>query len=134
MPRERIVASLHYFRFLGTSGQAIANMKQYMVEEDELKLTELLLQLRHLAPTAPDTLGAYPFPNGTHKLRFIRVNDGYHHGTHRSYVCVCVRVCTRLGFLLAACQIADPFVIEACPHVCFIGNQTQFRFQHVEGM
>lgn len=50
-------------RFLGTSGQAISNMKQHVAEDDELKLMELLLQLRHLAPTAPDTLGAYPFPN-----------------------------------------------------------------------
>lgn len=54
-------------------------------------ILESLLRWRHLVPTAPDTLAAYPFNN------------------------------------------ADPFLMEAAPHVLFAGNQPEFATRLVEG-
>ncbi|XP_062399355.1 DNA polymerase delta subunit 2 [Sardina pilchardus] len=48
-------------RFLGTSGQNVSDIIKYSSMEDHLEVLETTLRLRHLAPTAPDTLGCYPF-------------------------------------------------------------------------
>ncbi|TRY62231.1 hypothetical protein DNTS_024370 [Danionella cerebrum] len=48
-------------RFLGTAGQNISDMAKYSSVDDHLEILESTLRLRHLAPTAPDTLGCYPF-------------------------------------------------------------------------
>lgn len=48
-------------RFLGTSGQNIKNMKMYSQVTDVIQLMSDTLELQHLAPTAPDTLGSFPF-------------------------------------------------------------------------
>eukprot|EP00252_Welwitschia_mirabilis_P002633 TRINITY_DN12578_c0_g1_i1.p1 TRINITY_DN12578_c0_g1~~TRINITY_DN12578_c0_g1_i1.p1 ORF type:complete len:181 (+),score=45.59 TRINITY_DN12578_c0_g1_i1:26-544(+) len=48
-------------RFLGTSGQNIYDMEKYSDANDKLDYMERTLRWRHLAPTAPDTLGCYPF-------------------------------------------------------------------------
>lgn len=48
-------------RFLGTSGQPIDDLAKYSEGDDRLDLMERTLAWRHLAPTAPDTLGCYPF-------------------------------------------------------------------------
>ncbi|XP_024369612.1 DNA polymerase delta small subunit [Physcomitrium patens] len=47
--------------FLGTSGQNIDDLSKYSEAEDRLDFMERTLMWRHLAPTAPDTLGCYPF-------------------------------------------------------------------------
>ena len=47
--------------FLGTSGQNIYNMKIYSQITDTIRLMTDTLELQHLAPTAPDTLGSFPF-------------------------------------------------------------------------
>ncbi|KAG0592894.1 hypothetical protein KC19_1G288400 [Ceratodon purpureus] len=47
--------------FLGTSGQNIDDLDKYSEAEDRLDFMERTLMWRHLAPTAPDTLGCYPF-------------------------------------------------------------------------
>lgn len=44
-------------RFLGTSGQNIDDLDKYSEAEDRLDFMERTLMWRHLAPTAPDTLG-----------------------------------------------------------------------------
>ncbi|XP_067087212.1 DNA polymerase delta subunit 2 [Osmerus mordax] len=54
-------ADLHGLRFLGTSGQNVCDIKRYSSMDDHLEILENTLRLRHLAPTAPDTLGCYPF-------------------------------------------------------------------------
>jgi hypothetical protein len=47
--------------FLGTSGQPVADLLRYSGLEDPLAVMESTLRWRHLAPTAPDTLGeAHP--------------------------------------------------------------------------
>lgn len=45
------------FRFLGTSGQNIDDLKKYSEAKDTLEFMERTLRWRHLAPTAPNTLG-----------------------------------------------------------------------------
>ncbi|KAH9565765.1 hypothetical protein CY35_04G094700 [Sphagnum magellanicum] len=47
--------------FLGTSGQNIEDLEKYSEAEERLDFMERTLVWRHLAPTAPDTLGCYPF-------------------------------------------------------------------------
>lgn len=45
------------FRFLGTSGQNIDDLEKYSEARDKLEFMERTLKWRHLAPTAPNTLG-----------------------------------------------------------------------------
>lgn len=47
--------------FVGTSGQNVDDLWRSTTSDDRLVLMESLLRCRHLAPTAPDTLAAYPF-------------------------------------------------------------------------
>lgn len=44
-------------RFLGTSGQNVGDIQKYSSMDSHLEILEETLRLRHLAPTAPDTLG-----------------------------------------------------------------------------
>eukprot|EP00246_Nothoceros_aenigmaticus_P018642 TRINITY_DN9842_c0_g1_i2.p1 TRINITY_DN9842_c0_g1~~TRINITY_DN9842_c0_g1_i2.p1 ORF type:complete len:444 (+),score=70.47 TRINITY_DN9842_c0_g1_i2:176-1507(+) len=48
-------------QFLGSSGQCIDDLAKYSEGYDPLDFMERSLRWRHLAPTAPDTLGCYPF-------------------------------------------------------------------------
>ncbi|KDP24624.1 hypothetical protein JCGZ_25540 [Jatropha curcas] len=52
---------LDNIRFLGTSGQNIDDLEKYSEAKDKLEFLERTLKWRHLAPTAPNTLGCYPF-------------------------------------------------------------------------
>ncbi|XP_034224573.1 DNA polymerase delta small subunit isoform X2 [Prunus dulcis] len=45
-------------RFLGTSGQNIDDLEKYSEAKDKLEFVERTLRWRHLAPTAPNTLGS----------------------------------------------------------------------------
>ena len=45
------------FRFLGTSGQNVDDLEKYSEAKDKLEFMERTLRWRHLAPTAPNTLG-----------------------------------------------------------------------------
>ncbi|XP_034548518.1 DNA polymerase delta subunit 2 [Notolabrus celidotus] len=47
--------------FLGTSGQNVCDIQRYSSRDNHLEILEETLRLRHLAPTAPDTLGCFPF-------------------------------------------------------------------------
>ncbi|CAH2058411.1 unnamed protein product, partial [Thlaspi arvense] len=78
-------------RFLGTSGQNIDDLDKYSEAESKLDFVERTLRWRHLAPTAPNTLGCYPFTD------------------------------------------RDPFLIETCPHVYFVGNQDKFDNRLLKG-
>jgi DNA polymerase delta subunit 2 len=44
-------------RCLGTSGQNIDDLNKYSHANDQLDFMERTLKWRHIAPTAPDTLG-----------------------------------------------------------------------------
>ncbi|XP_027352479.1 DNA polymerase delta small subunit isoform X4 [Abrus precatorius] len=78
-------------RFLGTSGQNVDDLEKYSEAKDKLEFMERTLRWRHLAPTAPNTLGCYPYTD------------------------------------------KDPFFIESCPHVYFVGNQDKYETRVVEG-
>ncbi|CAJ1067982.1 DNA polymerase delta subunit 2 [Xyrichtys novacula] len=54
-------ANIDGVRFLGTSGQNVSDIQRYSCRDNHLEILEETLRLRHLAPTAPDTLGCYPF-------------------------------------------------------------------------
>lgn len=47
--------------FLGSSGQNIDDLRRYTELDDSMELLELTLRWQHMAPSAPDTLGCYPF-------------------------------------------------------------------------
>ncbi|KAK0752039.1 DNA polymerase alpha/epsilon subunit B-domain-containing protein [Schizothecium vesticola] len=49
------------WRFLGTGGQNIDDMAKYVDSDDRLGMMEAMCRWRCSAPTAPDTLWAYPF-------------------------------------------------------------------------
>ncbi|KAI5671605.1 hypothetical protein M9H77_11969 [Catharanthus roseus] len=83
--------TLDGIRFLGTSGQNIDDLEKYSDAKDKLEFMERTLRWRHLAPTAPNTLGCYPFTD------------------------------------------RDPFFIETCPHVYFIGNQEKYETRVTKG-
>lgn len=78
-------------RFLGTSGQNIDDLEKYSEAKDKLEFMERTLRWRHISPTAPNTLGCYPFTD------------------------------------------RDPFFIESCPHVYFIGNQDKYATRLIKG-
>eukprot|EP00055_Hartaetosiga_balthica_P011964 m.56307 g.56307 ORF g.56307 m.56307 type:complete len:460 (-) comp7794_c0_seq2:140-1519(-) len=48
-------------QFLGTSGQGVDDVYRYSTEEDRLEILKNTMMWGHLFPTAPDTLGAFPF-------------------------------------------------------------------------
>ncbi|XP_042384542.1 DNA polymerase delta small subunit-like isoform X1 [Zingiber officinale] len=77
--------------FLGTSGQNIDDLFKYSEAKNRLEFLEKTLKWRHLVPTAPNTVGCYPFTD------------------------------------------RDPFLIESCPHVYFIGNQDKYETTLVQG-
>ncbi|XP_059920436.1 DNA polymerase delta subunit 2 [Gadus macrocephalus] len=54
-------ADVDGIRFLGTSGQNVIDIHKYTSMTNHLDILENTLRLGHLAPTAPDTLGCYPF-------------------------------------------------------------------------
>ncbi|GAU23424.1 hypothetical protein TSUD_331220 [Trifolium subterraneum] len=78
-------------RFLGTSGQNVDDLDKYSEAKDKLDFMERTLRWRHLAPTAPNTLGCYPYTD------------------------------------------RDPFFIESCPHVYFVGNQDKYDTRVIKG-
>jgi len=51
---------INAYRVIGSSGQPINDMAKY-ASGSPLELLELSLRCRNVAPTAPDTLGCYPF-------------------------------------------------------------------------
>ncbi|XP_051143672.1 DNA polymerase delta small subunit isoform X2 [Andrographis paniculata] len=48
-------------KFIGTSGQNIDDLAKYSDAKSTTEFMERTLRWRHLAPTAPNTLGCYPF-------------------------------------------------------------------------
>lgn len=78
-------------KIFGNSGQPVMNVLGFCNIPTPVDVLEYFLKWSHTAPTAPDTLGCYPFYK------------------------------------------SDPFVIESCPHVMFVGNQSAFDTKVVTG-
>lgn len=56
--------------FLGTSGQGVDDIYRFCATEDRLAIMENTLRWSHLFPTAPDTLGCFPYVD-KHKDPFV---------------------------------------------------------------
>ncbi len=56
-------AAIDNVEFLGSSGQNIDDIMRSVDGPTPLKCMENTLKWRHIAPTAPDTLGCYPSPD-----------------------------------------------------------------------
>ena len=52
--------------FIGTSGQNIHDMMTFsrLKSYEPVDCLKMLLEIRHVCPTAPDTLRSFPFRNG----------------------------------------------------------------------
>ena len=53
--------SLDGVSFLGSSGQFLDDMVRYLPTDDRLETLADSLSFQHIAPTAPDTIGCFPF-------------------------------------------------------------------------
>lgn len=51
------------YSFLCSGGQTIDDVFKYLPGKSRLPMAERTLEWRHIAPTAPDTLWIYPFPD-----------------------------------------------------------------------
>jgi DNA polymerase delta subunit 2 len=94
--------------FLGTSGQNLDDLLRYFRDPDPLKLAGNALKWRHIAPTAPDTLCM-----------------------HLIYKFILIANFTKDAYPFVE---NDPFLIQKCPDVYFVGNQPEFRTELVVGM
>lgn len=86
-PYEAVIGGV---RILGTSGQNIQDISKFSTFEDGLDILEHNMIWGHIAPTAPDTLGCYPYYE------------------------------------------KDPFILEKCPHVYFVGNQHKYASKVIQ--
>lgn len=98
------------WRMMGTGGQPIDDVFKYVEGDDRLEMMESLLRWRCGAPTAPDTLCKCPQWS---KPLFMYLTDEF------------------IGCY--PFQDNDPFVIEECPHVYFVGNQPRYETMVIEG-
>jgi DNA polymerase delta subunit 2 len=106
---------------LGTSGQNILDIMEFTSIKSPLDALELVAESRYLAPTAPDTLGCYPF---TSKDPLVIENDapaimfaGNQVGTSTSL--------TAEGAVRLAC-IAD-FTLSPCVLLVNVNNLNDVR-------
>ena len=108
--------------FLGGSGQTLDDVFRYSRVEDRLQLLEQTLHWRHVAPTAPDTLGAHAPATRSQQtpgLTFAVAGSGW--------------------MVVGAFPLAerDPFILPgdapSCPHVYFMGNQPAYGTRLVHG-
>ena len=66
-----LVTNPHHFtignglELMGTSGQNVHDMQLYAkLDKEPIECLKMLLELRHLCPTCPDTLRSFPFRDG----------------------------------------------------------------------
>ncbi|KAJ7305101.1 hypothetical protein JRQ81_010941 [Phrynocephalus forsythii] len=83
-------ANIDGVRFLGSSGQNISDIFKYSSMSDHLEILEWTLQIGHLSPTAPDTLGCYPFYK-TDPFIFTDCPHVYFCGNAPSFKCKVVK-------------------------------------------
>lgn len=168
-------------RFLGTSGQNIDDLGKYSEANNNIEFMERTLRWRHLAPTAPNTLGQnflpcytwkflwlwFSMPKVCYSAQFIlwfykvMLLDCKLSWWHKIYdlgkgrakkiaIFVLWRVCNSiwLHIFLAAELVyssitfpgcypftdRDPFYVETCPRVYFVGNQDKYESRLIKGM
>ena len=104
-------AEVEGWRMLGTSGQNIDDIFKYLDSDDRLGMMEATCRWRCSAPTAPDTLCRLsPFYNFTQMRRVLTPTTGAY-----------------------PFQDDDPFVMDSCPHLYFVGGQPEFSTKIIQG-
>jgi hypothetical protein len=63
--KTKVTCCVVVFRFLGTSGQNVDDLEKYSEAKDKIGFMERTLRWRHLAPTAPNTLGIFRILSAT---------------------------------------------------------------------
>eukprot|EP00049_Salpingoeca_infusionum_P006353 m.105579 g.105579 ORF g.105579 m.105579 type:complete len:454 (+) comp13281_c0_seq3:73-1434(+) len=58
-------------RFLGTAGQGVDDVFRFSEMDDRLEILESTLRWGHLFPTAPDSLGCFPYASDKHTDPFV---------------------------------------------------------------
>ncbi|KAL9118646.1 MAG: hypothetical protein Q9187_004810, partial [Circinaria calcarea] len=104
-------ADIDGWRMMGTAGQPIDDVFKYVEGDDRLEMMENLLRWRCIAPTAPDTLCK----------------------NKRCQTCSSTGTLTKRFPGCYPFQEDDPFVINECPHVYFVGGQPKFETTVIEG-
>jgi DNA polymerase delta subunit 2 len=94
------------WKVLGTGGQNVDDVFKYVESEDRLGMMEAMCRWRCCAPTAPDTLCKY---NSRFMFLLLTFPGSY------------------------PFQDDDPFVLNSCPHLFFVGSQPKFDTASIEG-
>ncbi|KXJ08373.1 DNA polymerase delta subunit 2 [Exaiptasia diaphana] len=87
-PYEAVIGGV---RVLGTSGQNVNDIYRVTTYQNNMDILEQNMISGHIAPTAPDTLGCYPYYD------------------------------------------EDPFILDKCPHLYFVGNQPKYDSKILTG-
>lgn len=131
------------WRVLGTGGQNLDDVFKYVESEDRLGMMEAMCRWRCVAPTAPDTLCEFspfslPLPlflffpfschfpsplTATSHTSFIPFTYGTSLTNH-----MCKQQTGAYPF-----QEDEPFVIKECPHLFFVGCQSEFGTKVIHG-
>ena len=106
------------WRMMGTGGQPIDDVFKYVEGDDRLEMMENLLRWRCGAPTAPDTL----CKSSSLIVSPCPLMNSYGERNADLEIVGCYPF-----------QENDPFVIDECPHVYFVGNQPRFETTVIEG-
>jgi DNA polymerase delta subunit 2 len=110
------------WRVLGTGGQNVDDIFKYVGSDDRLGMMEAMCRWRCCAPTAPDTLcessrtGTQSLPIGA-KIELKKEKK--------------VLTLAHLGSY--PFQDDDPFVMQTCPHLYFVGCQPEFGTKVIQG-
>jgi DNA polymerase delta subunit 2 len=96
------------WRVLGTGGQNVDDVFKYVEGNDRLGMMEAMCRWRCVAPTAPDTLCKFHTPFPPYCL------TNFFTGSYPF-------------------QDDDPFVMNSCPHLFFVGSQPKFDTAMIEG-
>ncbi len=105
-------AEVDGWRVLGTGGQNIDDISNYVDSDDRLSMMEATCRWRCSAPTAPDTLCRHTSPH--RRAVAVSLLTGRHTGSYPF-------------------QDEEPFVMKACPHLYFVGNQPEFGTGVISG-
>ncbi|KAJ1919183.1 DNA polymerase delta small subunit Cdc1 [Mycoemilia scoparia] len=118
---------------LGTSGQTINDMRKYMEIESSIGLIKNTLRWRHIAPTAPDTLGklinnSYPFINhdpfiieGSPRVYFVSNQPNFETDTVQGEDDENIRVISVPSFSETGQLVLVDLKTLECTSICFKG-------------
>lgn len=110
-------SELDGWRVLGTGGQNVEDVFKYVDSDDRLGMMEAMCRWRCCAPTAPDTLCEWLLSRSDH-------SDGRKRGREKCLL-------TEIGSY--PFQDDDPFVMNTCPHLYFVGCQPEFGTKLIHG-